>query len=106
MVTLSTTEIAILVTIPSGVIAAVVSIFTTRYTVKHGTSHNTQITDIHSSLAALAKTQDELKQPCTMTQGAERLAMEDARAEAARWKPSVKIISKVQGNEQWNILRR
>jgi hypothetical protein len=107
MVTLSTTEIAILVTIPSAIIAAVVSVLTTRYTVKHGPNYSGQITDIHASLAALAKTQDELKHlhASALAQGAERLVLEDARAEAARWKPTAKILSKVEGNEQVNILR-
>jgi hypothetical protein len=87
-------------------LGGIVSLWTARYTLKHGANYGKQIADIHKTLDALARTQDELRQ-----QQAQALEVENQRhveatckAEAARWKPIARIISKIEGSEQVNAL--
>jgi len=88
------------------VFGAVVSIFTTRYIVKHGPNYSAQIDSTNEALAALAATQEEMrKQQAGEIQAvAERHVEQERKAEAARWKPEPRIESKVEGVEQVNKL--
>jgi hypothetical protein len=106
MVTLSTTEIAILVTIPSALIAALVSIFTTRYTVKHGTNYAGQIETLNQALASLAATQEEMKQHYahSLVAEKERHDLNERRTKAAQWKPRAEIIAVNEGQQHVNKL--
>jgi len=87
-------------------LGAVASIFTTRYLVKHGPNYGEQITNIHGTLAALAETQENLRQQMARTAAdeKERHVAVEKRAEAARWKPEVRIETKVDGDKQANTL--
>jgi hypothetical protein len=88
-------------------LGAIASIFTTRHLVRHAPNYGDQITDIHRTLAALAETQENLRQQMARTaqDEKERHVAVEKRAEAARWKPITKIISKLENNDQVNILR-
>ena|SRR5438105_3221627 len=92
--------------IAGGLISAGVSVFTARYTVRKGANYAAQISDIHAALASLAKTQEQLKQQhAEQTEAdAQRHVLEEQRAEAAKWKPSARITSGVEGTEQVNTL--
>ncbi|MCL5263491.1 MAG: hypothetical protein M1568_04415 [Acidobacteria bacterium] len=89
------------------ILGGVVSFITARYILKHSANYAPQIADIHKSIEALTKTQEELRQ-----QNAHALEVEEQRyieterkAEAARWKPIVRIISRTEGKVQNNALR-
>jgi hypothetical protein len=86
-------------------IAAIVSVLTTRYIVKHGPNYDARFKQMHETLEALARTQDELKQQQAKTAEAEneRHLIAEQKA-AARWKPSAGIISLIEGNRQVNKL--
>ena len=109
MPNLTSTQLALigtLATVAAAVIAAIVSVLTTRYIVKHGPNYDARFKQMHETLEALARTQDELKQQQAKTAEAEneRHLIAERKAEAARWKPSAQIISLVEGNQQVNKL--
>ncbi len=90
----------------SAVISAVVSGLIARYMIRHSANYGEQIKSIHETLASLARTQEELRrQQATATADEkEREEAEEMRAEAARWKPTVTLSSRVDGNQQVNKL--
>jgi hypothetical protein len=109
MPNLTSTQLALigtLATLAAAVIAAIVSVLTTRYIVKHGPNYDARFRQMHETLEALARTQDELKQQQAKTAQAEseRHLIAERKAEAARWKTTAKIISLIEGNEQVNKL--
>jgi hypothetical protein len=109
MPNLTSTQLALigtLSTIAAAVIAAIVSVLTTRYIVKHGPNYDARFKQMHETLEALARTQDELKQQQAKTAEAEkeRHLIAERKAEAARWKPSAGSISLIEGNQQVNKL--
>jgi TRAP-type C4-dicarboxylate transport system permease small subunit len=54
---LSNAEITLVASLLSAVVAAIVSILTTRYTLKHGPNYEEQIKGIRETIGALAQTQ-------------------------------------------------
>jgi hypothetical protein len=109
MPNLTSTQLALigtLATIAAALIAAVVSVLTTRYIVKHGPNYDARFKQMHETLEALARTQDELKQQQAKTAEAEneRHLIAERKAEAARWKPSAGIVSLIENNQQVNKL--
>jgi hypothetical protein len=90
----------------SAIIAAVVSILTTRYTLKHGPNYAEQINGLHDTIGSLARTQEELrKQQAEQAQREDaRYAAEVRRIEAAKWKPIANIINVNEGREHVNKL--
>lgn len=98
---------AVLGALLGGVFGGVVSFLTARYIVKHSANYEEQIADLHQTLGALARTQDEWRlQHATAIEAENQRRIEaERRAEAARWKPVVRIISKQEGIEQINVLR-
>jgi hypothetical protein len=88
------------------VIGGAVSFFVARYTVKHGADYSPQIETINQALSSLAATQEELKQHYAQSVIYEKKRQEEneRRADAARWKPQVRIESKAEGPEQVNKL--
>ncbi len=103
---LSNGEITVLASVVSALIAAGVSILTTRYTLRHGPNYKEQIDSIHKTIDALAKTQEELRKQQANQAAEEKRRYEDGerRAEQARWKPEVKISSTTEGNQWVNKL--
>jgi hypothetical protein len=98
--------VALLLSLVSAFVAAVVSVLTTRYTLKHGPNYTAQINGLHDTIESLAKTQEELRK-----QQAEQAEREGARHEAelkrlegAKWKPEAKIIAVNEGQEHVNKL--
>jgi hypothetical protein len=89
------------------ILGGVVSFFTTRYIVKHGPDYSAQISGTNEALAAIAVTQEEMKKQYILAVEAEAKRHQEAanQAQAARWKPTVKILSNVQGSAQVNLLR-
>jgi mannitol-specific phosphotransferase system IIBC component len=106
MLFLTPNQAAIVASLSAAAISAIVSFFTAHYIVKHGADYGKQINNIHETLAALARTQDELRQQQALMFEAEkqRRSEEEQRAESARWKPKAWITSKAEGNEQVNKL--
>lgn len=88
-------------------IAAVVSILTTRYTIKHGPNYEEQMEAMHETIGSLATTQEELrKQQANQAQREEqRYKEQEKKADALRWKPTAKIVSRTEGNVQTNFLQ-
>jgi hypothetical protein len=89
------------------VVGGVVSFFTTRYMVKHGPDYSAQIAGTNEALAAIAATQEQMRKQHALAVEAEAKRHQEAtnQAEAARWKPTVNILSTVQGSAQVNLLR-
>lgn len=89
-----------------GIIGVVGSVFIARYTVKHSANYSGQIETINMALGSLAATQEEMKQQYTkfVAEEKQRHEANERRAEAARWKPEVRLESKVEGVEQVNKL--
>jgi len=89
------------------VVGGIVSFFTTRYLVKHGPDYSAQIAGTNEALAAIAATQEEMRKQHAMAVEAETKRHQEAanQAEAARWKPTVKILSTVQDSAQVNLLQ-
>jgi hypothetical protein len=109
MPNLTSTQLALigtLATLVAAVIAAVVAVLTTRYIVKHGPNYNARFRQMHETLEALARTQDELKQQQAQAVEAERerRQLEERKAEAENWKTTARIISLIEGNQQVNKL--
>lgn len=88
------------------VVGAGVSFLVARYTLHHGPNYQSQIQGINDALGSLAKTQEAFRQQHENFEQIERREREEERirAEAALWKPKVKITSAVEGNEQVNKL--
>jgi hypothetical protein len=86
---------------------AIVSFLTARYILKHGPNYGEQISNIHREFHSLARTQEEMRLQMVEDSKAEteRHLSQERRAEAARWKPTARIISNIQGTEQVNTLR-
>jgi hypothetical protein len=89
------------------VVGGVVSFFTTRYMVKHGPDYSAQIAGTNEALAAIAATQEQMRKQHALAVESEAKRHQEAtnQAEAARWKPTVNILSTVQGSAQVNLLR-
>ncbi len=104
---LSNGETTLIVALLSAGISAGVSLLTARYIIKHGPNYEEQIDSLHETIGTLARTQEELrKQQAEQAENEQnRHELQEKRAEAARWKPKVWIISKVENNDQVNILR-
>ena len=107
MLSLTPNETTLVGGLAGAALGAVASIFTTGYLVKHGPKYGEQIMNIHATLAALAQTQENLRQQMAQTAAdeKERHVAVEKRAEEAKWKPITKIISKVENNDQVNYLR-
>ena len=85
MPNLTSTQLALigtLATLAAAVIAAIVSVLTTRYIVKHGPNYDARFKQMHETLEALARTQDELKQQQAKTAEAENERQLTRRAES------------------------
>lgn len=80
--------------------------FTTRYIVKHGPNYSAQIDSTNNALAALAATQEEMRKQHAsgLESDKEHRADQERKAEAARWKPIVKLVSEQRGSEWINEL--
>src|SRR5579863_10454953 len=104
MIDLTANEATIVGALAGAALGGIVAILTTNYLVKHGPNYQEQIGNLHKILSELAKTQDELKQQHAdaLSFQRERHIFEEKRAVAARWKPSARVISKVEGNQQVN----
>lgn len=89
-----------------GIIGGVVSIFTTRYIVKHGPNYDEQIEGLHETIGRLAKTQEDLRlqQEEQAKEERELRVAQERKAEEARWKPQVEIVSSSDGIKQCNRL--
>jgi hypothetical protein len=98
--------IAIVASLLSALVAALVSIFMTRYTLKHGPNYSEQIRGLHDTIQSLAKTQEDLRkqQAEQAKREEERHGAELRRLEAANWKPQAEIISVNEGLEHVNKL--
>lgn len=85
----------------------IVGYFTSQYILKRVPNHSGQIDATNKALVALAVSQEEMrKQHAEAVEANARRHQEAVRlAEAARWKPNVKILSSVQGSAQLNLLR-
>ena len=89
------------------IFGGLISYVTVRYTLKHGPNYGEQISDIHREFHALAETQENMRLQMVKDSKAEqeRHITRERKAEAARWKPTAKILSAIQGSEQANVLR-
>jgi len=69
---------------------------------KHGPNYSEQIKETNESLAALAATQERMSQQYTTAFESEKEHREkqERHADAARWKPTAQIESKVEGDKQ------
>lgn len=103
---MSNAEITLLAAIVSALIAAAISILTTRYTIKHGPNYKEQIEGLRGTIGALAQTQEDLrKQQAEQAQReTERYEAQEKKADAQRWKPTAKIECSVDGNKYVNKL--
>lgn len=92
--------------IVGAVIAAVVSILTTRYTLRHGPNYEGQIKGLQEAMGSLARTQEEfrLQQVERDRREDQRHEVREKREEAARWKPMATIECKLDGREYVNRL--
>jgi hypothetical protein len=106
MLVLTPNQGAIVASLSAAIVSAIVSFLTARYIVKHGPDYGKQVSGIHETLAALTKTQEEMrKQQALMFEAdQQRHAVAEQRAESLRWKPKAQIVSKVEGSEQVNTL--
>jgi hypothetical protein len=98
--------IAIVASLVSAFVAAIVSVLTTRYTLKHGPDYSQQIRGLQDTIQSLGKTQEDLRkqQGEQAKREEERHEAELRRLEAANWKPQAKIISVNEGLEHVNKL--
>lgn len=106
ILTLTPNEATLAAAILSAVISAVVSGLIARYMISHSADYGEQIKSIHETLASLAHTQEEFRrqQATAVANEKERKDAEEMRAEAARWKPTVSLSSKIDGNQLVNTL--
>jgi hypothetical protein len=103
---LSNGEITLIASILSALIAAVVSVLTTRYTLRHGPNYEKEIKGIRETIGELAAAQNRLVEQQTeqATEDRRRFETAEKKAEQSRWKPEITLLSVVDGNQQANKL--
>lgn len=97
---------ALISALVSALIAAAVSIFATRYALRHGPNYEERIVGLQDTIGKLAATQEEFRrQHAAQAEEAKvRLAEADRKAEAARWRPTATLDSKIAGKRYVNTL--
>jgi hypothetical protein len=97
---------AAVATVLAPLLSIIVSILTTRYTLKHGPNYENQIIDLNKSLSAISETQAKLlsQQAASEKAAEQRRLAQDQREELARWKPEAKLLSNCEGTELKNEL--
>jgi hypothetical protein len=93
-------------TVLAPLLSIIVSVWTTRYTLKHGPNYEKQISDLNKSLGTISETHAKLlsQQAASEKAAEERRLAQEKRDEAARWKPEAKLQSKYEGTELKNEL--
>lgn len=110
MASFSNGEITVIAAFVSAAISGIVSLITTRYTIKHGPNYQEEIEGLNEKFEAFhetyARTQaDILKQQAELAEREEtRYQEQERKAEAARWKPTVRIECTVDNQRHINKL--